>query len=384
MIRSLMERMKRRSLSLTEKRDWLRLIRSQNVGPVIFRQLIARYGDAPTALEALPELARKGGRKRRLTIAKASDVDRELERMAALGGHYVALCEPGYPALLAETPDGPPLIGIRGHLHLAERPTAALVGARSSSANGDSLARAIANGLGNRGWTTVSGLARGIDTAAHLGSLDSGTIAVVAGGPDVVYPEENRDLMAEIAERGCIVAESPPGTQPTAQHFPRRNRIIAGLSLGTVVVEARRRSGALITARMAGEYGREVMAIPGSPLDPRAAGPNHLIREGATLVQNADDVIEALEAQRRQPLKQQEELPFFDAPREATVDPDLVDRARSEILEKLGSTPVSVDELIRRCHFSQAVVATVLLEAELAGMIDRHPGNRVSLNMREA
>jgi len=376
--------MQRRALSQAERIDWLRLIRAQNVGPVVFRQLIARYGDAARALAALPDLARKGGLKRKLAIPKPADAERELAALAAAGGRYVALCEPSYPMLLAETPDSPPLLAVRGHLHLAERPTVAIVGARSSSANGDSLAHSIAAGLGQRGWTVVSGLARGIDTAAHSGSLDSGTIAVVAGGPDVVYPEENRQLMADIAERGAILAESPPGTKPTAQHFPRRNRIIAGLALGTLVVEAKRRSGALITARMAADYGRDVMAVPGSPLDPRAAGPNQLIRDGATLVQSADDVVEALESQRQPPLKEQDTVPHFDAPDPSGVDPDLVERARSAILEKLGPTPVAVDELIRRCHFSQAVVATVLMEAELAGVVDRHPGNRVSLIMRDA
>lgn len=374
--------MEKRTLNRDELIDWIRLIRSQNVGPIIFRQLIARFGTASQALAALPDLAKKGGMRRSPRIATRAAAVKEMEHVAALGGQTLALCDPAYPPLLAAAPDSPPVLTYKGHLHLSERPCLGVVGARSSSLNGESLTETLSRQLGERGWTIVSGLARGIDTAAHRGSLPTGTIAVVAGGLDVVYPEENRDMMAQIAEAGVVVAESPPGTKPTAQHFPRRNRIIAGLCLGTLVVEARIRSGALITARMAADYGREVMAIPGSPLDPRAGGPNKLIKDGAHLIQSVDDVLQALSDIARRPLEERDDLPLFASPATEQPDPDLVDRARSEILEKLSVTPLAVDELIRRCHFSQAVVSTVLMEAELAGVLDRHPGNRVSLKAR--
>ncbi len=366
------------TLSDAERLAWLRLIRSENVGPITFRGLIARFGDAVEALEALPELARRGGRARRIRIASDEEAERELEALAAAGGRYLALAEPGYPPALAALDDAPPLIAVKGEAALLNRKAVAMVGARNASANGRRLARDLARELGAAGYLVVSGLARGIDAAAHQGALESGTAAVVAGGIDVAYPPENEALQAEIAERGVLVSEMPPGLSPQARHFPRRNRLVSGLSLGVLVVEAARRSGSLITARMALEQGREVFAVPGSPLDPRARGCNHLLRQNATLVESADDVLEVLEGMIRPP-----DLPPAVSGFETPAGPAAAEtggaEARDQIAELLGPVPVAVDELVRQCHLSPALVATVLLELELAGRAERHPGNRFAM-----
>lgn len=366
-----------RALSDAERLVWLRLARSENVGPVTFRQLIQRFGTPEAALEALPELARHGGRKRPIRIAPRADVEAEAETLARFGASLIALSEPAYPAALAAIDDAPPLISLKGNPGLLDRPAAALVGARNASANGRLLAARLAADLAEAGFLVVSGLARGIDTAAHAAALDGGTLAVMAGGIDIVYPPQNRELYEAIAARGLLLSEQPPGIAPQARHFPRRNRLISGLSLGVVVVEAAERSGSLITARMAGEQGREVFAVPGSPLDPRARGCNLLLRQGATLVESAADVIEALAAQippAREPLG-----PDFHPPANRPPPESEVAKARREIAELLGPTAVSVDELLRQCQFSPAIVSLVLLELELAGRLDRHAGNRVSL-----
>jgi DNA processing protein len=368
----------RRPLGDEERLDWLCLARSERVGPIVFRQLLDRFGGAAAALAALPELARRAGRARPLQLCSRAAAARELEAVTRLGARLLALAEPDYPEALAAIEDAPPLLGVLGRVELPGRPTIAVVGARNASANGRRLAEDLAAELGRRGFTIASGLARGIDGAAHRGALGSGTVAVVAGGLDVVYPPEHAGLQRAIAEQGAVLAELPPGTQPLARHFPRRNRIIAGLSLGVVVVEAAIRSGSLTTARMAGDQGRQLMAVPGSPLDPRARGCNQLIRQGATLIETADDVIEALEGMvggRRQPSA---------AMREATAPPTEIsaaglDSARLVVLEQLSPAPVAVDELMRQCHLSAATVSAVLLELELAGRLERHPGNRVSL-----
>lgn len=359
--------------------EWIariRLIRTENVGPISFRQLLRRFGSAVRALEALPDLARKGGRTRRLIPYPEARVEQELVTHDRFGSRLVVLGEDDYPPILAATEDGPPVISVLGHTHLAARSCVAIVGARNGSANARGLTQRLAADLGEAGFVVVSGLARGIDAAAHRGALPTGTVAVVAGGVDVTYPPENEALQGEIGESGLIIAESPIGTVPQARHFPSRNRIIAGLSLGTVVVEATARSGSLITARFAAEYGREVMAVPGSPLDPRTQGPNALIRDGARLVTSADDVIDTLReiVVREDP---PEDDVSFAAPALA-VDQSEVDRARAVVLELLGPEPVAVDEIIRGCQFSPTVVLTVLLEAELAGVAERHPGNRVA------
>lgn len=337
-----------------------------------YRQLIARYGSASKAIEAIPALAARGG-GRPPRLADVAAVAREAERTRALGASYLFVGEPDYPALLAEMDTAPPALIYRGGLSLAKRRCIALVGARNASAAACRFARMLGQGLAAQGVSVVSGLARGIDTAAHMGSLEGGTIGVIASGIDIVYPPENDALQEQVAMQGLLLAEQPPGTQPLARHFPSRNRIIAGLSLGTVVIEAAPKSGSLITARLAGEAGRDVMAVPGSPLDPRAQGCNQLIREGAVLIQSVADILEAVGpihgAMLRQPV-----YPFMP---EAPVDASDADRRR--IVDLLGPVPVQVDELIRQSGIAPALVQTVLLELELAGRVERHAGGRVSL-----
>jgi DNA processing protein len=351
----------------------LRLIRSENIGPVTYFQLVARFGSAGAAIAAIPDLAARGGGRPPRLAARAV-AEREIEQVARLGARHLFLGQDPYPPLLAEIETAPPALVVKGDLGLLERPAVAVVGARNASAAACRFARMLASGLGEAGAVVVSGLARGIDTAAHDGALDTGTIAVVAGGIDIFYPPENAERQSAIAERGLLVAEQAPGTEPRARHFPYRNRVIAGLANGTVVVEAAPRSGSLITARCAAEYGREVMAVPGSPLDPRAQGCNLLIRDGATLVQTAEDVMEAIS-----PLH----LPRF---REPGVDyagsraaSDIDERDRIVLGGLLNATPVPVDELIRQSALAPAVVHTVLLELELAGRLERHAGGRVTL-----
>lgn len=352
----------------------IRLLRSPNIGPISFRQLLARFGTACAALDALPDLAARGGKGYR--AAPVARVSAEVAALRAAGGRYVFHDSSEYPALLAEVDSAPPILMVRGDLALAARPTVAIVGARNASAAAVKLARMFAGELAEAGFTVVSGLARGIDGAAHQASLAGGTIGVIASGIDVIYPPEHVDLQEAVASQGLLVAEQPPGTEPLARHFPSRNRIIAGMARGTLVVEAAPRSGSLITARLAGEFGREVMAIPGSPLDSRAQGCNQLIREGAVLVQSAADVIELLCA-------------FDGSPRSTFREPvasgwtDLADNAEADPADVAGlltTAPVAVDELIRQSGESPAAVQLALLELELAGRLVRHAGGRVSLN----
>lgn len=352
--------------------DRLRLIRTRNVGPSTYAQLIARFGSAAAALAALPDLATRGGRP--LTLPDPAAIERELTATARAGGRYVFLDDTDYPRLLAETDSAPPALIVRGDAALANRPVVALVGARNASAAACRFARELAHGLASEGIVVVSGLARGIDTAAHVGSLERGTIGCIASGIDIAFPLENAGLQEDIATRGLLIAEQPPGAEPKARHFPSRNRIIAGVALGTVVVEAAPRSGSLITARLANEAGREVMAVPGSPLDPRAQGCNLLIREGATLVQNAADVIEQVRPIDARMVRSPA-APFVGGPAQ---DPS--DGERRDLTGLLGPVPVAVDELIRQSGLAPAVVATVLLELELAGRLERHAGGRVSLS----
>jgi DNA processing protein len=351
----------------------LRLIRSENIGPVTYFQLIARFGSASAALAAIPDLAARGGGRAPKLVSRAA-VEREIAEVARLGARYLFLGQGLYPSLLAELETAPPALVAKGDFSLLDRTGVAVVGARNASAAACRFARQLAQDLGGAGAVVISGLARGIDSAAHDGALDTGTIAVVAGGIDVVYPPENEARQRAIAERGLLVAEQPPGTEPRARHFPYRNRIIAGLAHGTVVVEAAPRSGSLITARCAAEAGREVMAVPGSPLDPRAQGCNQLIREGATLVQNAADVMEAIDPLRIRPFRQPERSY---AAEEASADADV--GARRTVTSLLNGTPVPVDELIRQSELPPATVQTVLLELELAGRLERHAGGKVSL-----
>ncbi|HUZ73196.1 MAG TPA: DNA-processing protein DprA [Stellaceae bacterium] len=367
-----------RPLSPSERIDWLRLIRSENVGPVTFYQLLSRFGSAEAALAALPEIARRGGRQRPLAIATKAAAERELALVAAAKAQLVAWGEPLYPPALATVDDAPPLVTVRGQTQLLGRHAVAIVGARNASANGRRFARDIALQLGENRLVVVSGLARGIDAAAHEGALPSGTVAVLAGGIDTVYPEENRELQEAIAERGVLVAEMPCGTVPQARHFPRRNRIISGIALGVLVVEAAVGSGSLITARLALDQGREVFAVPGSPLDPRCRGTNDLIRKGARLVESAGDVLEELAPLIGSPLAERRRE-LYAGPRPAMAGEADIAAARDRVLALLSPSPLPVDELVRQSQFSPAVVVTVLLELELAGRIERQPGNHVAL-----
>lgn len=358
-----------------ERRDKLRLIRSANVGPVTYFQLIARFGSAAAALEAIPNLAVRGG-GRAPQIATVAQVDAEMRAVDKLGARYLFVGEGLYPPLLAELDTAPPALIVKGNLSLLERPAVAIVGARNASAAACRFARGLAHDLAGEGCVIVSGLARGIDTAAHEGSVDTATVGVIASGIDIAFPPENAALQDRVARDGVLIAEQVPGREPLARHFPSRNRIIAGLALGTVVIEAAPKSGSLITARLANEAGREVMAVPGSPLDPRAQGCNALIREGATLVQNAADVLEAIRPMND--LLSRVRTPA-DRWRTGPVDAEADDAARRAITDLLGHTPVSVDEVVRQSGAHPAVVATVLLELELAGRLSRHAGGRVSL-----
>lgn len=368
--------MQRQPLSDSDRLDWLRLTRTERVGPVTFRQIMSRYDSAAEALAALPEMARRGGRGGAFKICPRAKAEDELAALAAAGARLVALCEPEYPEALAATEGAPPMIAVRGAAHLLSRPVVAVVGARNASAAGVQMARRLARDLGANDFTVVSGLARGIDGAAHEGALETGTIAVLAGGIDVVYPPEHEELQARIGAMGLLVAEMPPGTKPLGRHFPRRNRIISGLSLGVVVVEAALRSGSLITARLAGEQGREVFAVPGSPLDPRAKGTNGLIRQGAVLTEGAEDVIEALSPMLSRPLSVPEDAEFKAPPDAGSAD--ITDTARDAVRNLLGPVAVDVDELLRQCDLTPPILLTILLELELAGLITRHPGNKVS------
>lgn len=366
----------RSGLSDAERLGWLRLIRSENVGAVTFNALLRRYGHASVAIEALPELARKGG-KRTIKVCPRGDAEREIEATAKAGARFIASIEPGYPPGVLAIHDAPPLLTYFGTLALGAEPgrIVSIVGARNASGVGARFARQLAAELGQANLVVASGLARGIDAAAHTGAAGTGTIAVLAGGVDVCYPEENRALYEQLKIQGLILSEMPIGTEPQATHFPRRNRLISGLGVGVVVVEAALHSGSLITARMALEQGREVFAVPGSPLDPRCRGTNNLLREGATLTESAEDVTRALRGIRtlREPAG-----PSYTAGSEPPDEAEL-GRARSQVIDLLGPSPLPVDEVIRQCRLTPATVLTILLELELAGRLQRHPGNRVSL-----
>ena len=354
-----------------DRHDRLRLIRSANVGPITYFQLIARFGSAAAALAAIPDLAARGG-GRMPQIASVAQVDAEIAAVDALGARHMFIGSDDYPALLAELDTAPPALIVKGRLDLLALPTVAIVGARNASAAACRFARGLAHDLVGEGVLVVSGLARGIDTAAHQGSVNTATAGIIASGIDIAFPPENAALQDRVAHDGVLITEQVPGREPLARHFPSRNRIIAGMALGTVVVEAAPKSGSLITARLANEAGREVMAVPGSPLDPRAQGCNSLIREGATLVQSAADVLEAVRPMGmvvRAPKQPWAALPASDGADDA---------ARRMIGDLLGHTPVAVDELVRQSGAPSSVVASVLLELELAGRLTRHAGGRVS------
>jgi DNA processing protein len=355
--------------------DWLRLIRSQHIGPRTFRSLINHFGGARAALDALPSLARRGGASGAPLICSREDAMREIALAYRLGVTFVALSEPDYPARLQMIDDAPPLIAIRGNAAALARPMVAIVGSRNASGAGLKFTQMIARELGDTGFLVVSGLARGIDAAAHKASLAAGTVAVLAGGQDRIYPAEHASLLEAMLPNGAALSEMPLGWEPRAADFPRRNRLISGLSLGVVIVEAAKRSGSLITARCALEQGREVFAVPGSPLDPRAEGTNGLIKQGATPVTETADIVSAL-----QPIMERHEW-FVREPGQDILpgDDEPADDERARIISLLGPAPVGIDDLVRLAQSSPAVVRMVLLELEIAGRIERHGGGLVSL-----
>lgn len=356
-------------MSDVQRRDWLRLARTENVGAVTFDQLIRRFGEPALALAALPELARRGGRMSRMHIPTEAEAERELAAGAALGARLIATCEPSFPQALAALDPPPPLLWVRGDPALLDRTTVAIVGARVASAAGQRFARGLASELGQAGHVIVSGLARGIDAAAHEGGLPTGTVAVLGGGIDDIYPPEHRGLYDRIVQTGCVVSENEPGRAAVARDFPRRNRIIAGLSRAVVVVEAELRSGSLITARLAAEQGREVLAVPGSPLDPRARGTNDLIRQGAAICEGAEDVLRAMSGLGG--FREPERSGYRDAP----VEPD--DGLRERLADLLSPTPVSRDELVRASQAPAPAVFAALMELALAGRAELLPGGMV-------
>jgi len=364
------------AIRLTDRQrlDWLRLSRSDNVGPRTFRELLILYGSAAAALDALPDLAQRGG-NRSIRIATLAEAEREMERARAFGVSFVALGERDYPDRLRRTTSAPPLVALRGNLACLQRPMVAIVGSRNASIAGIKMAALLARGLGEVGMTVVSGLARGIDAAAHEASAATGTVAVLAGGHDQIYPPENEPLLDRLLPAGAAISEMPMGHEPRARDFPRRNRIIAGLSLGVVVVEAAEKSGSLITARMALDENREVFAVPGSPLDPRAGGTNRLLKQGATLVSEIDDILAVIQPiLARTPLEGS-----LEEDEEVMGGADPGDDGRNRILSLLGPVPVTLDDIVRASGLPVAAVRVALLELDLAGRLHRDPAGRVSL-----
>ena len=360
--------------SYEELIDWIRLARSEGVGTKTFRQLLQKFGSANEAIARMPEFAGK-----RITVIAPSVAEKEFATATKAGLAYLTWNDPAYPEALKAIEDAPPILVCKGDVNILTRPMIAMVGARNATINGKKFAKMLAADLTKAGFVVISGMARGIDGAAHEGALLNGqTVAVLAGGTDVVYPPEHKDLHARIAGNGVVLSEMPPGTEPQAALFPRRNRIISGASVGVVVVEATPKSGSLITARYAADQGRDVFAVPGSPLDPRAQGPNSLIRDGAVLVQSVNDIIDHI------PVKRVNNDNFSSSKNPATQPIEKskqnnTSEIRSIIEAALGSTLAAVDELIRQREVSPAVVAMVLTELELAGRLERLPGNRVAL-----
>ncbi|PYB70687.1 DNA-processing protein DprA [Rhizobium wuzhouense] len=375
----------RKGIALTDRQRiaWLRLIRSDNVGPATFRDLINHFGTAEAALAALPELSRRGGSARAIRIATVEDAEREIDIARRFGAQFIGVGEPDYPPALRQIDGAPPLLAAKGDLAAASLPAVGIVGSRNASISGAKFAAMMAREIGNAGYGIVSGLARGIDAAAHRASLETGTIAAMAGGLDQPYPPENIDLLRAICDgRGLAVSEMPFGWEPRARDFPRRNRLIAGIALGVVVIEAAARSGSLITARLAGEFGRLVFAVPGSPLDPRCEGTNGLLKDGATVTTRALDVLQALAPISEVDLFSQPEAeePGEDGQTRMLAPPPNDDE-RLTIVQALGPTPVEIDDIIRHTGFAASTVYLVLLELDLAGRLERHAGGFVSLSM---
>lgn len=371
-------------LSFAERRDWLRLIRTTTVGPVAFNGLLKRYGNAGDALTALPRLAARGGRQAKMVIPPLEDIEREMQANDELGVRLLCSCEPDFPKYLKAVTPTPPIISVLGNVDLMHKPCVAIIGSRNASAIGLRFARQIAGELGEQGFTVVSGLARGIDAQAHSGALDTGTVGVLGGGVDHVYPRQNAELFAEMRERGALVSESPLGYRATARDFPRRNRIISGLSQGVVVIEAAERSGTLITARYALEQNREVMAAPGSPLDPRTKGCNRLIQQGAALIENTEDILHVLANTGMLNFEE-----HFDEAGDGYDQPSInwddieadIDAARNVLLSLCCPTPTIRDEIIRQSNIAFPIASAALLELELAGEILVEVDGRISLNV---
>ncbi|MBW8283659.1 MAG: DNA-processing protein DprA [Rhizobium sp.] len=375
---------RRTGIALNDRQriSWLRLIRSDNVGPATFRDLINHFGTAETALAMLPELSRRGGSTRAIRIASEAEAEQELETAARFGARFLGIGEPDYPPALRQIDGAPPLLAVKGDLSAASLPAVGVVGSRNASISGAKFAALMARDIGRAGYAIISGLARGIDTAAHRASLDTGTIAAMAGGLDKPYPPENIELLREIWDgRGLAISEMPFGWEARARDFPRRNRLIAGVSLGVVVVEAAARSGSLITARLAGDFGRLVFAVPGSPLDPRCEGTNGLLKDGATVTTRPEDVLQALAPLSQIDLLSGHEAkePAGDGQHQPTPPPS--DDERVRITDALGPTPVEIDDIVRHTGLAPAAVYLVLLELDIAGRLHRHPGGLVSIAM---
>ncbi len=366
-----------------EKYNWIRLALCENVGPITFRDLISFFKTPENALQHIDDFARRGGRSRPIKIAPTGLVDAIISRAEALNAGILTFWDADYSKLLAQIEDKPPVLFTLGDATLLNRPAVSLVGSRNSSINGQNLTKKISFDLANNGYVVVSGMARGIDTAAHTGALhcpnpNGGTIAVLGTGVDVVYPEENQHLYDEIKEKGCLVSELPFGTGPIARNFPRRNRIISGLSQATVVIEAQLSSGSLITAKEALSQNREVMAVPGSPLDPRSEGPNHLIQEGAALIQNADDILYQLSLDH--PFELTEAAREKDLAESGLSAPEKeIEQAQTLILQHLTPEVTNIDTLIQGTNLPVDIVNVVLVQLELAGRIERFAGNKISL-----
>ncbi len=364
--------------------DALRLIRSEQVGPMTFFRLVKFCGSVEKAIEMAPSISKRGGRAKPIKITAKADAEREYEALTKFGAEVVMYGEERYPRLLQQIADAPPILTVHGHTHLASNTNmVGMVGARNASANGCIFAKKLAGDLGAAGNIVVSGLARGIDAAAHRGALATGTIAVIGGGINNVYPPENAILFEEIATTGLIISELPFGMEPHARSFPGRNRIIAGMSRGVVVVEASLKSGSLITAEYANDYGRDVFAVPGSPMDPRCHGTNRLLKDGATMVETARDIIGNLAPLGELPLAEQQSLNFYEAPA-ASLDEQTLERARAAIIESLGASPTMTDDILANTGLTPHILMAVLLELELAGRLERHAGSKVALRMGDA
>ena len=365
-----------------EQINRLRLFRSENVGAVTFRVLINHFKTAGNALKALPERASKGGLKKSLKVCSREDAEKEIDAVQKIGGRFLFLGQSEYPETLAAIPDAPPVLSVLGNASLLTKPHIAVVGTRNASINGKNMARHISADLVRNGYSIISGLALGIDAAAHEGALyaaneNASTTAVLGTGVNIPYPEQNKRLYEQIKEKGVLISEFPFGTKPLPSNFPRRNRIISGLSVGLAVIEATLRSGSLITANKALEQGRDVFAVPSSPLDPRAAGANHLIKSGAPLIESAQDIIDILASNTPFTMSETEVSRSFENTIPSQPIPEPTDKDRTDILSLLDGSPIEIDMLIRETGLPADVISVLLVELELAGQIERLPGNKI-------